>query len=440
MILAWIIFIVYTAFALYDLKKAILVWMPVQLLFNVQVALRYASPALYLNLSVTMVLFLLYLVKGRRSKAFNNENFLFKPILILNLISYAFSLMFSIVGLSVVLMETIRTFLNSFSFIYMFQKTLCTKSDIRLVYKSCIAVVFIICLLGLYESVVGDNPWLDYVYDHSSQEYRRMYYMPGNVWRRYGMVRAYSVFYIHIAFGTTCVFLLFAIGTAYSQKWLSKEQKVLLISILLLVAGVFMSNSKTGLFGLVVMFFALVKFKDFFKVQYILPLGVIVVGIFVLFPEYLSNFTSLFDEDAAEEGSGSTVDMRMTQFAVAIRLFHQNPLFGNGLGSISAMMNIGDNADILGSESSWMKILPERGILGAIVYIMSFFYMYKNFKDYIPKWQLISFLGSLLVMETATGFMDMSLYGSVLILVRKAYMLNKKCSMSKRVASDVSYR
>lgn len=424
MILAWILFFAYTIFGIINLKKAILIWMPVQLLFNVQVAMRYASPALYLNLSVTMMLFLLYLIKGRNNRAFNKENFIFKPILILNLVSYALSLMFSIVPFSEVMMETVRTFLNSFLFIYMFQKTLCTRKDVRLVYRASIVVIFIICLLGLYESIVGDNPWLDYVYTHSSQEYERMYYIPGNVWRRFGMVRAYSVFYIHIAFGTTCVFLLFAIGTAYSRKWLGRKQLTLLICILLLVAGVFMSNSKTGLLGLVVMFFALVKFKYVFKPQYIIPLVAILIGVFVAFPEYLNNFTSLFNEDAAEEGSGSTVDMRMVQFQVAFNLFNQSPVFGNGLGSIAAMMNIGDNADILGSESSWMKILPERGLIGAIAYVLSFFYMFKNFNDYIPKWQLMAFLASLLVMETATGFMDMSLYGSVLILVRKAYMLN----------------
>ena len=112
MILAWIIFFSYSLFALYDLRKAILIWMPAQLLFNSQVALRYASPALYLNLSVTIVLFLLYYFKGL-GKYKDNETFLFKPILILNLISYGFSLMFSIVPFSQVFMETVRTFMNT---------------------------------------------------------------------------------------------------------------------------------------------------------------------------------------------------------------------------------------------------------------------------------------------------------------------------------------
>lgn len=430
MILAWIIFFAYSLFALYDLRKAILIWMPAQLLFNSQVALRYASPALYLNLSVTIVLFLLYYFKGL-GKYKDNETFLFKPILILYLISYGFSLMFSIVPFSQVFMETVRTFMNSFMFIYIYQKALWSKKDVKLSITSCIIVIFIIISLGFYESIFQDNPWLDFVYTHSDTSNLRMYYIPGNVWLRYGMVRAYSVFDIHIAFGTTCVFLLFAIGIAYNQKWLGKKQLILLISMLLLVAGVFMSNSKTGLLGLVVMIFALVKPTKVLKPQYIIPLLIIVVGVFVEFPEYLNNFTSLFNEDAAEEGSGSTVDMRMVQFGVAINLFKQNPIFGNGLGSISAMMNIGNNADILGSESSWMKILPERGIIGAVAYILSFYYMFKNFKDYIPKWQLLPFLASLLVMETATGFMNMSLYGSMLILVRKAYKLKEEANNIK---------
>lgn len=425
MILAWLIFFIYTVWAIFSLKKAILAWMPFQLLFNSQVALRYSSPALYLNLSVTLMLAFLYLIKGRNNKQFNSDRFLFKPILILNLISYVFSLMFSIVPFSQVLMETVRTFLNDFLFIYLFQKALCDCKDIRLVFKCTIITIFIICLLGVYESIVGTNPWLDYVYNNSSQEFQRMYYIPGNVWRRYGLVRAYSVFDIHIKFGTVCVFLLFAIGSAYSHKWLPKNKLLLMVSMILLFAGVFMSNSKTGLLGLVVMIFAIYKPKDVFKPQYIIPLVIIIVGVFVMFPDYLLNFTSLFDEDAAEEGSGSTVAMRQVQFNVAIGMFEQSPLFGNGLGSISALMKYGNNADILGSESSWMKILPERGLLGAFTYVASYVYMYKKFSDYIPKFQLLAFLASLLVMETATGFMDMSLYGSVLILVRRANMIFK---------------
>lgn len=74
-------------------------------------------------------------------------------------------------------------------------------------------MAIIITCLGLFEAILKDNPWLDFVYfnsPHDESTIGRLFYIPpsvgGSLEMRLGMVRAYSTFGIHIAFGTACVF------------------------------------------------------------------------------------------------------------------------------------------------------------------------------------------------------------------------------------------
>ena len=60
MTLAWIIFFIVFAGALYDLKKTVILWFAFRLLFNAQVALRYSAPAMSLDFGVAVMLIVVY--------------------------------------------------------------------------------------------------------------------------------------------------------------------------------------------------------------------------------------------------------------------------------------------------------------------------------------------------------------------------------------------
>lgn len=184
-----------------------------------------------------------------------------------------------------------------------------------------------------------------------------------------------------------------------------------------------MSNSKTPMAGLLFFIFAFFTLKQVVNFKTIVILFIIITIILVYAPNYLNNIIALFDSDVAEEAGGSNVAMRTRQFEVALNMFYNNPLFGNGVGSISTMMKIGNNADLLGSESSWLKILPERGIMGVIAYITLYVQMYKRWKVVMHNREILFFLFGLLTMETATGFMDFTLYGSILVLIYRYKVL-----------------
>ena len=405
------------------------------MLFNAQVALKYSSPAMSLNLGVALILFCIYFFRYKnKSKICHNDRFILGTAVIVYSISYLLSFIVSIAPISGGINAVIKFFLMTFGLMYIFQKLITTKEDIRLFVKASIVVVFLIVGLAIFESIFKDNPILNYVYNnspHDESTMGRMWYIPpsirGTMAMRFGMVRAYSFFGIPIEFGCACAFFFFLLMLLYKNNFfkdLNIKKKILKISIILSFIGVFLANSKTAYVGIIFLLFGLFSIKQILNIKVIFPL---IIGIFVFFyffPEYILNFTSLFDENIAAEGGGSTISGREMQFAIALKMFDMNPIFGNGPGSIDVLRQIGSNSDILGAESSWMQILPERGIVGAIAYIIFYLSIFKRCIAYIPAKIIGSLLLGLFIMETATGIISAVYFMPIIIIIYKLYKFN----------------
>lgn len=176
-----------------------------------------------------------------------------------------------------------------------------------------------------------------------------------------------------------------------------------------------------------ILVFSIYSAKKILNPKIFVPIIIVCLIVILFFPDYLNNYTGLFDSKVAEEGGGSTIEGRQSQFRVAQKMFEMNPLFGNGPGSIGTLKAIGFG-DIKGAESSWMQILPERGLFGAIVYLFTYACVFKKFKPILGTKGIFFFLLSLFVMETATGILDMAVWGTVLIVVRRTTILNQQNS------------
>ncbi len=433
MTLAWIVLIFVVLFAFIDIKKTIIIWMPVQLLFNSQIAIRYESPGISLVIAANFLLIILYFLKISRKKyIINNEPFLLEQVFFASVITLSFSLLLSMVFSFRGVVEMVKYFATNFMLLAIFQKMIATKSDIRLFVKATFVVALLITSLGLFESVFKDNPILNYVYFNSPQNEitrGRMFYTPPSAGTglstRFGMVRAFSFFGIHIRFGIACAFILFFYIVLLQKKWFVIKQPYLIFISLMLLAGSLVANSKTAYLGILFFAFGLFSLKQLTNWKVIIPLIAVAIIVVGYFPQYLLNFTSLFDENIAEEGGGSTVALRMEQFRVARDMFMLNPLLGNGLGSVEALKTSAHFSRILGAESSWLEILPERGLAGAFIYIFMFFYIFSILKTSVPKKIIISFLLGVFVMEAATGLIDMTLYIPYLIVLRMMFRLEK---------------
>ncbi|MEE3415798.1 MAG: O-antigen ligase family protein [Prevotella sp.] len=323
----------------------------------------------------------------------------------------------------------------NFALLYVFQRVLYDVKDIRLFLKAMIGVAVLITLLGIYESIFHDNPVLDYVYYNSPQEGTegRMYYLPPGVGQgfhiRFGMVRAYSFFGIHIAFGCACVFILGLLLFIIKKKFfIGMNKKLFYFAMLLLIIGCITSNSKTSYLGLAVMLLMIFDTKKILNMRVLFLVGVLFLVFYNFFPNYFDNIYSLFDEEIASEGGGSTIDVRERQFEVALSMFKQNPILGNGPGSISVLKAFGDNSDILGAEGALLTILPERGAIGYAVYLFTFIYFFFTNRKIIPTFELFIFLLSLFAMEVVSGLRDMTLYYCLLLAMRRICLI-KKVSM-----------
>ena len=153
--------------------------------------------------------------------------------------------------------------------------------------------------------------------------------------------------------------------------------------------------------------------------------GVLFLVFYNYFPNYFDNIYSLFDEEIASEGGGSTIDVRERQLEVALSMFKQNPILGNGPGSINVLKAFGDNSDILGAEGALLTILPERGAIGYAVYLFTFVYFFFTNRKIIPTFELFIFLLSLFAMEVVSGLRDMTLYYCLLFAMRRICLIKK---------------
>lgn len=433
MTLAWIVFLIVVVFSLIDLKKTVIVWMAVRLFFNAQVALKYTAPAMSLDFGVALwlvLIFFLSVTTSRNRLQLNSESFYFKPILITVIISFFLSFAFSEFPMENGLRQFIKAIIMNFALIYVFQKLLCSKKDVSLFAKSLYVVAILMCFLAFYETLFQDNPFLDYVYYNSPSEGTegRMWYLPPDVGRgiqyRFGMVRAYSFFGLHIAFGCACAFIIGFFAFADKNRidfGLNRGRIIFVITILIL--GCFSSNSKTAFLGLFVMLLMLLNLKVL-NMRILVPILMVFVFISLFSSNYLKSVYSIFDENLAEQGGGSTLETRERQYEVAWDMFLHSPIVGNGPGSNVYMKKMEDEyLDLLGSEGAILKILPERGIIGYLVYLFGFVYLFITNRKRMSSYIIFVFLASLFAMELASGLRDKTLFYALLLVMRKIPLL-----------------
>lgn len=430
MLIYWIVFLVMSFIAFKNWRLAALIWFPVQFLFNEYCRLLY--PSVQLGMATTLVIFFFFFYKSHNIK---KENFIFAKIFVLYIISDTLIYLFAeqkdgLAG------GMVRTFVINFVFLYILQNAIKEIRDIQILTFFFAAVGIIFSLLAVYEVINHDNPWLDFVWLNAPGN--EMYYKPpfvsltGELQLRYGVVRAYSVFTIHILLGVTSVTLLYYLGY-YLKTYLNVgklEKGYLLASVICLILGAFLSNSKTPLVGLVFVLLTFFSLKKIFRIQYI-TLAVIVFFIIAsYFPDYLTNIYALFDSSLAEEGRGSTVALRSIQYNAAFDLFLKKPIFGWG-DDYKFPPNIQEL--ILGLESSWMQLSVRRGLVGILIYLFSYYIYFILLKKHYSTKQIMFTLGGLMAMETATGLMNFNLQGGLILIIIKLGQLSKDYSTVEKL-------
>ncbi|MCD7926867.1 MAG: O-antigen ligase family protein [Bacteroides sp.] len=356
----------------------------------------------------------------------NNTPFFFKTSFVFILLSFSATAFYHTLNIPSLIFGLPMNMIADMVFLVMLQKAIKTLRDIRILFN-CIAIISVLMVtLGLYESIMHDNPFLDWVYQSvpfgAIKEFRLMYYIPpwlsasGDLDLRYGVVRVYSFFSIHIAFGVTCTVFLYLCLFFLMQKEFIDKRKILISLIILLTLGVFLSNSKAPLLGLVAFYLSFFTIKRLFNGNTVLLLLLLIVVLLYYFPSYLTNIIALYNSKIASDGGGSDMNLRQSQFAMAFILFAQHPIFGNGVDIFNNLSESVTNI-IKGAESSWMQIGITRGVLGIIAYIYLYDKSFRKLRKCLGKRRTLGLCIGLGLMETATGQLNLVLIGGVMIVI-----------------------
>lgn len=427
--------------AIRDFRRTVIAWTPLSLLFNPQVCVIYSGSAISLNVAANLSLIVLYFVKKRDEvlKYGNTESFYLKYFMLFIVFSLFISSVFSVIPFSRSFNLLVKSSIMDFGMIYVFFRCLFSFDDIELFVKTTMLVALLITIDGMVENFTHINVVGDFIYlnsPHDESMFGRTFYVPsfvsGTFKERFGLTRCYSFFNLHINFGVACALLLFLFANVVRKQWIiikseTSAKSLLILCMVLLAIGVVFSNSKTPMLGCCVLVFAFYKLHQFFEFKLLLPVVVGVMLIFVYVPDYINNFLSLTNEDLAEEGGGSTIALRQQQLKLILRLFYDNPVWGNGINAAQYFSkNVAGYEGILGAESKWLQLLADQGVLGCLAYISMYIVVFKFSRGFVPKRELVFYLLAILCMETATGPLNFILWSSVLLVIRRYNQLTNE--------------
>ncbi len=305
-----------------------------------------------------------------------------------------------------------------FSYVYYFCLDSITNIKFAIV---CYAVFSIVmCGNGLLTPLWGINPLDDFLQSVSDED--NSLFMD-NEFVRMGQVRYRSFIPHAISYGVArCVIL-------YSEIWVLLQirnfSKILAVSSLcLLLSGIIICGSRTPIIGLLpigYLFFAKGKITTRMKIM----MGIaIIVFLFFKGDYILYSIKSLIDPRVAYDSGGSSTGLRMLQYAIALKFFLSSPIWGMGMNFDAFEVD----HDIMGSESVWLPLLMNNGIIGTLSYAIIYLYMYKISYQNEGRIFLFIIVSGWLIMRTATSLIGVTdaQFFTIYFCIYRYYEFKKK--------------
>lgn len=402
--------IIYIAFAiilivlLCDFKKGVLLYAPMKLFFNLNV--RFG--ALTFDLAMTAIIILLFLLKRKKLQ---DCPFSMSKYFILYSIGYIITCLYP--DYSPNFIPRIVVTVLGFSWVYFY--CLQNKKDIRFAIFSYAVFAIIMCGNGLLQPMMNINPLDDYLQSISDQN-NSMFL--DNGWLRQGRVRYRSFIPHAISYGVaSCIIFYLLLWHYFVDKRKSIFRIIVLVSLGFSFSGIIICGSRTPILGLLPLAYILLNKKyvsSTVRWRFVL---LVVAVMFVEMDYVLYSVESLINPKLAEDAGGSSTDMRLSQFAIAIGWMMENPFFGKGM-SFDAYMA---NSDILGGESVWLPLIMNNGLVGLVSYIIVCWGTYKVFAKSPGKIFLLIFSIGWIVMRTATsliGVTDAQFFTCMFVIYR----------------------
>lgn len=321
----------------------------------------------------------------------------------ISVLSYIFTAIYNSGIASKDMYYGIRDIIDGFGYIY--AAFICgRKTSVYEFAQKLIPFVFIICIFGIVEILLGDNipyrlvnsafPYYEGSQDLSSSLNFR------DSWR----LRTCFTTKHPTAFGTLLM-SMFLFYVPYFKKEGPERKKIILV-LALLALNIVLCGSRTAMIcaAIGVGLYAFVKFGPLLK---ILIAGVIIFSSSVIFAITLDIFQT------NTEHGGSSLDFRASQLLFSVATIYNSPIFGNGnkytshviFGEETRASDSSGN-DLGGLESVIFSLLIDRGFLGVFSYYLFLLWMFVLLIKYRRKLHQIN--GGFTLIASGTLFLTLS--------------------------------
>ncbi|MCF0225625.1 MAG: O-antigen ligase family protein [Fibrobacter sp.] len=297
----------------------------------------------------------------------------------------------------------VRDIIDGFGYIY--AAFICgRKVDVSEFAEKLIPFVFVICALGIFEILLGDNiPYKlineAFPYYEGNRDLSATMSLSQS-WR----FRSCLTTKHPTAFGTLLM-TLFLFYIPYFKKDNPQRGKILL-ALALLALNIFLCGSRTAMLcaAVGVCFFAFTKLGPFLK---ILIVGTLIFSSSAIFAAMLDRFQTNTDH------GGSSLDFRTSQLLFSVASIYNSPILGNGnkytshviFGEESRASDSSGN-DLGGLESIVFSLLIDRGFLGLFSYYLLLLWMFVLLFRYREK--LKGIRGGFALVASGTIFLTLS--------------------------------
>ena len=327
-------------------------------------------PLLTLDDFMTIAILVIYAFKRKKLRR-TKQSFPFRNPFILFAVSWLLSSLFAAAGFGAEITRFIRNITGNLLLIVLIWEQIDKEEDFKRLYRGITILVFISCIYGLIEYMLGRNPIVEYEATLISDAERVINYSYDTVGRGY---RIQSFFEHCIGAGMSwAMYFSFVITKVVKGKKQLPYHKLSVLTAALCIPCIILTKMRSPLLFLILCSLLFIDFKrrKFYSLAIVGVFGLIII--FPMITENINILLSFFSRDAQNSISGSNLNMRLEQFQTALQVVKSSPLIGFG----EKYRNVLDRFAIrklYGLESIWLSSLVMYGFIGVITNIIMAYY------------------------------------------------------------------
>lgn len=361
-----IIATIFIILLLIDFRK----WYTVLIVINVALNLDLNIKGLNLFTLIGLISVPIFLLKNRIRFTYLKKYPFYKPSLLIIFSMVLTTFYAQEKHIPSVVSNIIITLFMPFIFWILLVKS--PKKVLDIFIKTSIIYSLIICLYTFFELITRSNPYIEIL---DTWNLRDNVTFVEEI--RYGFKRCQSIFNMHTTLGGVCIpllaiFLYIRLCVNYPIK-----KNLLNTIILMLTLSILFTGARSAIIGCFIVLFMIFK-KEFFTPKNVL-LGILTASIIIVINfTYISEvISSIIFSDTV---SGSSSDMRLIQYTIALKFMMQNIIWGNGFDYTGEYVLKYYKDEIYGAESMWLPLMINHGIIGVLSYLFLFYSIYKYIK------------------------------------------------------------